>query len=85
MAISAVPGVERHKKLGKGKQRLRERSILHCETRSVGYLLPIDLMMLEKHLSRLLNGGCKSCVKGSYSFAISVVLDFFVTLRLRRS
>jgi len=55
MAISTVPGVERHEKLAKGKLRLRKRSILHCETRSVGYLLSIDLMMLEKHLTRLLN------------------------------
>jgi len=55
MAISTVPGVERHEIPGKGKPRLRKRSILHCETRSVGYLLSIDLMMQEKQLTRLLN------------------------------
>ena len=51
MAITSVPGVERHKTLGKREAKAEERSILHSETRSVGYLLFIDLMMQEKHLS----------------------------------
>lgn len=55
MAITSVPGVERHKTQGKGEAKAEERSILHCETRSVGYLLFIDLMMQEKHLKLALN------------------------------
>lgn len=56
MAITLVPGVERYKMQGKkGEAKAEERSILHCETRSVGYLLFIDLMMQEKHLRLVLN------------------------------
>lgn len=55
MAITSVPGVERHKTQGKGEAKAEERSILRCETRSVGYLLFIDLMMQEKHLKLALN------------------------------
>lgn len=66
MAISTVPGVERQGILGKGKPRLRKRSILRSETRSVGYLLSIDLMMLEKHLTLVLNWGSKSTAHGVF-------------------
>lgn len=66
MAISTVPGVERRGIPRKGKPRLRKRSILRCGTRSVGYLLSIDLMMLEKHLTLLLNWGCKSSAHGVF-------------------
>lgn len=55
MAITSVPGVERHKTQGKREAKAEERSILHSETRSVGYLLFIDLMMQEKHLKLALN------------------------------
>lgn len=55
MAITSVPGVERHNMQGKREAKAEERSILHCETRSVGYLLFIDLMMQEKHLKLALN------------------------------
>ena len=55
MAITSVPGVERHKTQGKREAKAEERSILHSETRSVGYLLFIDLMMQEKHLKLVLN------------------------------
>lgn len=48
----------------KGEAKAEERSIPHCETRSVGYLLFIDLMMQEKHLRLALNGGNTSSVHG---------------------
>lgn len=35
---------------GKGEAKAEERSILHCKTRSGGYLLLIDPMVQEKHL-----------------------------------
>lgn len=84
MAISTVPGVERHKMLGKEKPSLRKRSIRHCETRSVGYLLSIDLMMLEKHLTRLLNWGCKSTVEGFFFSSCGSFFTFFFTSRLKK-
>lgn len=40
---------------GKREAKAEERSIPHCETRSVSYLLFIDLMMQEKHLKLALN------------------------------
>lgn len=40
---------------GKREAKAEERSIRHRETRSVGYLLFIDLMMQEKHLKLALN------------------------------
>lgn len=85
MAISTVPGVERHKMLGKEKPGLRKRSIRHCETRSVGYLLSIDLMMLEKHLTRLLNWGCKSTVEVFFFFFLLwLFLSLFLHLKVRK-
>lgn len=84
MAISTVPGVERHEMLGKEKPSLRKRSIRHCETRSVGYLLSIDLMMLEKHLTRLLNWGCKSTVEGLFFSSCGSFFTFFFTSRLKK-
>lgn len=84
MAISTVPGVERHEMLGKEKPSLRKRSIRHCETRSVGYLLSIDLMMLEKHLTRLLNWGCKSTVEGFFFFLLWLSLSLFLHLKVKK-
>lgn len=67
---------------GKRKPRLRKRSILCCETRSVGYLLSIDLMMLEKHLTQLLNWGYKSSVE--LLFFLSFSFLFIFTPRSRK-
>lgn len=50
--------------MGEREAKAEERSILHWETRSVGYLLFIDLMMQEKHLRLLVNRGNKSSVEG---------------------
>ena len=71
----------------KGKLGLRKRSILHRETRSVGYLLSIDLMTLEKHFALLLHGGWNSVVEGLFFFShfpfslspFSLIPHFFST------
>ena len=70
----------------KGKLGPRKRSILHRETRSVGYLLSIDLMTLEKHLALLLNAGWNSAAEGLFRLPLPLFFDtpFFVTQGQRR-
>lgn len=48
-------GLKDTRRMEKREAKAEERSIRRCETRTVGYLLLIDLMMREKHLKVALN------------------------------